>query len=312
LRVNTLPRRVLTGLAGVALGMVGVLGASLPAHATGGPEAADFDTCDGTQIRLTGVTDDDQYAIEVDGSQFWPGEGDDQPELGEDIIVFVPAGPGEIKVLYLEAPETWSEVLVATWESPPGCALLEDPGVTQPTCDTPGKIVVPPMPEQPDDDDPPDVIIIPPRDLADSSEGTELLATPDEVEETTDSDATPLEPIDDPRPTPSGPVLAFWLDGEMVEPESTHEVEPGSHVLTLEIRGIVLKTWVIEIVGPDCPDPDGDDEGGTEDDEDGGQGGELAKTGVPTGYVIGAGVALFAIGGSLYLLARRRRTTFTT
>lgn len=295
MRSDTLPRRVLTGLAGVALGMVGVLGASLPASATAGPEAADFDTCDGTLISLTGITEDDQYAIEVDGSPFWPGEGDDQPEYGENIIVLVPAGPGEIKVLYLEAPETWNEVLVATWESPPGCTLLEDPGVTQPTCDTPGEIVVPPMPEQPRDD-PPDVIIIPPEELAAPS------VSPDP--EVTDSDVTLLEPVDDPRPTPSGSRPAFWLDGEMVEPESTHEVEPGSHVLTLEIRGIVLKTWVIEIAEPDCPGPAGDD-------EDEGQGGELPKTGAPTGFVIAGGVALFAIGGALYLLARRRRPTFT-
>jgi hypothetical protein len=48
---------------------------------------------------------------------------------------------------------------------------------------------------------------------------------------------------------------------------------------------------------------------GCEDDEDGGAGGELPATGIPAGLMTATGFALLALGGTLLLVAPRRRAT---
>jgi LPXTG-motif cell wall-anchored protein len=74
--------------------------------------------------------------------------------------------------------------------------------------------------------------------------------------------------------------------------------------VTLAVNGqpVDLKdnvvTWTAE--GLDCPA-----------EEDDGAGGELPVTGTATSLIAGGAVALLVLGGGLYLLARRRRITFT-
>src|SRR5690606_9761909 len=84
-------------------------------------------------------------------------------------------------------------------------------------------------------------------------------------------------------PVSEGQITAFiQLDGRKVEAGSTHEVEPGTHEVTLHpvstflderieiiLHRIILHRWVIEIEEPECP----------------GEGGELPTTGVPTGLL---------------------------
>lgn len=260
MKVNLLTRRALAGLAGAALGLVGVIGAVAPAQAISDiPVAETLDTCDGTQMFLVGFDGEHDWSAEVDGEPYWPGEGDEQPAPGDHAIVFIPGGAGEITVYYGE-----DEVTDHTWREPPFCERLPAPTHTQPTCDEPGTITIPEIP-------------------ASAASGPPVAALSTDLVE-----VPPLEP-----PVEEGP--GYRLNGEPVEPESTHEVEPGTHTVTIEHGSIVYKTWVIEIEAPDCP----------------GEGGELPETGVPTAVVAGGAVLLLALGGGLFLLARRRRVTFT-
>lgn len=65
-----------------------------------------------------------------------------------------------------------------------------------------------------------------------------------------------------------------------------------------------------ELIGDlDCDEDGGEGDGDGEGD---GEGGELPVTGSSTGLFVAGAAALLALGGGLYLVARRRRVTFTT
>src|SRR5690606_22346207 len=152
------------------------------------------------------------------------------------------------------------------------CDRFPAPTHTQPTCDAPGTITIPELP-------------------VDLFEDSQRLTT-------LQSDVL------DPR-EPEFPLqdVFFQLDGEEVAPGSTHEVEPGTHEVTLhlvstlpEVRiEIIVRRWLIEIEEPGCP----------------GEGGGLPPTGVPTGLLAGAAALLLTAGAGMYLVARRRRITFS-
>jgi LPXTG-motif cell wall-anchored protein len=138
----------------------------------------------------------------------------------------------------------------------------EEPTYTQPTCDEPGTITIPGLPKASQ----PDVTHL--------REGGFLL------------------PIDK---------LIYRLDDEVVEPESTHEVEPGTHVVTLtfedDIVGakapsekLLLGMWIIEIEEPEC---------------------DLPHTGTQVALIAGGALLLLTLGSAAYFLARRRQISFT-
>jgi LPXTG-motif cell wall-anchored protein len=102
----------------------------------------------------------------------------------------------------------------------------------------------------------------------------------------------------------------YTLNGELVDPESTHTVEPGTHTVQIVWRiddpqiELQLKTWTFVVEAPDCPE-----ETETETTETGGE--ELAATGSPTLWIAGIAVALLVVGGGLFFLTRRRNVDFT-
>lgn|SRR5690606_18403308 len=131
------------------------------------------------------------------------------------------------------------------------------------------------------------------------------------------------------------PTFGMWwlLDGDPVEPGSTQQVEPGTHIVEglgrylfehfLEERQGEFfrpaRTYVVDIEAPDCPEgEDGAGDGGDGSGE-GGDGpgggasgggdatsGTLPATGSPAGPLAGAAALLLLVGGVLHVLSRRR------
>lgn len=270
------PRRLGSVVGGLAVGVVGALALTTPTM--GQASAEPSDPVDNTAYTLNVCAG--TYVRIVTGSasegpQGWQISVDGErvwPEEGDTEPL-----PGEWELVLVPPGEVTvgyeakPELLTHTWQEPAFCAGLPEPAAVQPTCDEPGWIDIPALP------------------------------VPDPLSLTGDTAAAATAPASE---------LAYRLDGVEVDPESTHAVEAGTHVVVLQERlgdvgiDLVLQAWVFEIEEPDCPA-----EGG--DSGDSGEGGELPKTGVPAGLVAGAAAALMVLGGGLYLLARRRRTTFT-
>lgn len=272
---GTRSRRLIAGLAGLAIGLGGAIAAAVPAQAqerVPTPEYGVLDTCVGSNVVLKGG-EEITWTVTAGGETYFPAAGDEQPGTGEQQIVFVPAEAGEIAIGLGEPLDGWPKT--HTWEEPAGLPCEEIPGPThtQPTCEDPGEITIPALPELPE---------------------VMTRTAPLEL-----SRVDALESNDSPFS------FRFRLDGEEVEPGSSHTVEPGTYVVTLDVAFTVsdrtievnIHRWVIEIEEPDC--------------EDDGGGGELPETGVPTSLVAGGAALLLALGGGLFLLARRRRITFT-
>ena len=271
-------RRVLAGLAGLALGLVAAFAAASPAQAQEPLPPLPFDGCGGTNLLLPGV-EGGAWTVTVAGETFFPLEGDEQPASDEVVNLFIPAGAGEITwSLTIGEDETLSGT--HTWTEPEGgaCDRFPAPTHTQPTCDAPGTITVPEFPPG----------------FGEGVERPDLISAVEQ--EVTAAQAQ--------GPVSEGQITAFFqLDGRKVEAGSTHEVEPGTHEVTLHLVStfldvrieIILHRWVIEIEEPECP----------------GEGGELPTTGVPTGLLAGAAALLLTAGAGMYLVARRRRITFS-
>ncbi|HEY8452021.1 MAG: LPXTG cell wall anchor domain-containing protein [Micromonosporaceae bacterium] len=277
-------RRVLAGLAGLAVAVVTALAAASPAQAQGVEPPPRFDTCAGTHLLLPGIQGG-SWTVTVGGDAFFPAEGDEQPGPGEVVNLFVPAGSGEI-AWTLFVGEQAVDSGTHTWTDPGTCDELPDPTHTQPTCDAPGTITIPELPGEE-------------TGGAIEREGAGVQAE---------------------GPT-SVPGVSFRLDGNEVEAGSTHEVEPGTHEVTLQqvftfgaIQvELIVQRWVIDIEEPDCPDEPGQPSEPAEPSEPAqpGEGGELPKTGNQA-VLFGVGaLVMLAVGGAMYLVARRRRITFT-
>jgi LPXTG-motif cell wall-anchored protein len=254
----TLSRRLLAGAAGLAIGLGGILAVAAPAQATG-QSLSDVkfeDNCDGTFVTLKSGSVLEKYEWTIE-QQYGDFLLDVELKKGEKKTVFVPKDVGEFKVDFAHSPHGWPKK--HEWKEPRICKIVQDPTVTQPTCEDPtGEIMIPEAPEN----------------------------------------------VDNP--------LQYRLDGVDVDRGSTHEVGPGTYVVTAHLvdpydpyKDKLIKTWTIEIVAPeDCPEE-------TPPPDDGGGGGELPKTGVQT-VLLGAGaLLLLALGGGLYVVTRRRRITFT-
>lgn len=290
MRRTSVPRRLAVAAAGLALAVVGAVAPGAPASAQDLPSVpppgyrvAFMNVCDGTQVLLGSEKPDRvEWQVRVDGERVWPVAGDTLPGAGENAVILV--GPGEVEVTATFVTYTWSH----RWDRPAFCDSLPEPTASQPTCDAPASITVPALP---------DVAQI--------------------VDELTGSAPAVQPAVAGDRP---GFSLAWRLDGADVAPESTHEVEPGTHVVSLHLSTplplgpggenltVQVRSWAFEIEAPDCADGTDD---GADDGTDDGAGGELPKTGAPVALVAGAAVFLIALGGGLFLLARRRRTTFS-
>lgn len=281
-------RRAGAVAAGLALAVIGVAAAAGPVAAQEPPEVvappsylATFgDVCEGTVIILgTRSPAEASWSVTVDGELVWPTEGDELPDPSGPTVLQV--GPGEVVVNV-----NGTELASHTWQEPAYCGSLPEPTATQPTCEAPGTITIPGLP-----------------DLKEVLRGLDTGTPAERAEPASELEAVPA--------APESFALMWRLNGVDVAPESTHEVEPGTHVVSLHLSTplplggaggdtltLRLQTWVFEIEAPDCP---GDE----------GTGGELPKTGVPTVLIAVAAVALIALGGGLYLLSRRRRITFS-
>lgn len=263
---TSLSRRLLASVAGLAIGLGGALALAGPAQAevivVPPIDTSFFDTCAGTYVELPS-TEGVAWSVTAGDDTFYPSESADIQDVLGLSLVFVPAGAGEIEVGFDDHGEGWPKK--HTWSQPEGCEDLPAPTHTQPTCDTAGEIVIPDLPT--------------PEELS------RLL--PEEY-------AWVVELLAD--------VLVYRLNGEVVEPGSTHTVEPGTYVVTLTIEhaavfseqtvevNFLLKSWTIEIEAPECPLPD---------------------TGTQVALIAAGALVLLTAGGALYLVARRRRISFT-
>jgi hypothetical protein len=288
---TSLSRRLLASAAGLAVGLGGALALTAPAHAIPHEGGASFlDNCDGgTYVFLWSEFGEPPFSVKVGGEDFWPDEGDDGTVApGEPAVIFVPKDAGEIEVDYDYSypADAWPKT--HTWSEPAWCASLPAPTHEPATCEKAGEITIPALP------------------LTD--EGT---------------DQATHVPEPDPTKVPlPAELLVYRLNGEVVEPESTHPAEPGTHEVTLSFEveqhfaeatielKLLLKSWTIEIEEPDCPDktPHKDEV----PDKDEAPDEKLADTGTPTLLIAAGALMLLTLGGVMYVMARRRRISFVS
>ncbi len=304
-----LARRLFAGLAGLTLGLAGVIATAAPAQATSPLETkVEYgDVCHGTYVAVIGGSEQAtyQWTITTDrGESYWPplDEAVDTP-AGERILVFVPHEAGKIIVTYEGAPAGWPKEY--TWTAPPFCAQLSEPTATAATCDTDAQIAIPELLER---GGPADRIPVVPRDPMPTAVQPQSMGYPS-------ASPMPREPVTPPGsgdapeppvvPAPTPPEQGYRLNGESVEPGSIHTVAPGTHYVELVISGLTIQVWEITIPAPECEDP------GDEPGDEPGEGGELPITGSTTTLIAGGAVLLLAVGAGVYLVARRRRVTFT-
>lgn len=107
--------------------------------------------------------------------------------------------------------------------------------------------------------------------------------------------------------------LTYTINGEVFAP-GVHELAPGSYEVLAHRGGGVkdyAKRWEFVIDEPECeePVPPATPEPGATPEPSPEPG--LPVTGAQTGIIAGAALALLTLGGGLYLVARRRRITFT-
>ena len=214
-------------------------------------------------------------------------------------MVFVPHEAGKIITTYEGAPAGWPRE--HTWERPIVCGELPEPSATAGSCDTDAQITIPELPfsegprvrpsASPQDPEP-----VQPTNVQAYAGLPSASAAPQEpsIPPGEGSGEAPEPPN---VPAPTDPDLGYRLDGEDVEPGSTHTVEPGTHYVDLMYSDVPFQTWEIEIPEPEC--------------EDAGEGGELPVTGTTATLIAAGAVLLLALGNGAYLIARRRRVTFT-
>lgn len=305
------------------LGAAATLSVAAPVQAQGeetpaaGPSVEFTDTCDGTTVTLVSGEDFEVYEWVIAH-----GEGATLEEVpaGESATVEFPPLPVEFSVTFTGGEEEWTH----SWEEPEeGCADPSAPNdslpddvdadlVTITTCEvivfilrnngeeagisfslTPNQaatpVVAPEFVRLLDAEPNEDGFVEVPAELSDpAGDAFEIL---DEV-----GAGETYGPIG-PQPVNGVTAHGFLAFGGL---EITVEVTVGDEPVELDEP---VTSWDEAAAGLGC----GPDDGGS----DGGEGGELPVTGASTPIIVAGAVALLVLGGGLYLLARRRRPTFT-
>lgn len=129
-----------------------------------------------------------------------------------------------------------------------------------------------------------------------------------------DEESGEVEPIVDEDAS-----IDFSEEADESNPASVGPLAPGADPVALGFEGSEGLTVTIGMTlnGEAVEFDEGenvvsfDDEVADLDCDEGGEGGELPVTGANTGFIALAAVVLLAVGGGLFLVARRRRVTFT-
>ena len=298
---TSLRRRVFAGAAGLILGATAALALVAPAQAEGeeqetpqGPDVQFTNTCEGTTVTLISGEDLDVYrwTIEhVGGEGAWL----EDVAAGETVSVDVPSEASELEVYYEGAEEQWSH----TWEGPAEGCDEQSPFHTIITCDF--------------------LVFIFPNDF---DADLEFSLTPNQ--DTTAGSAPDFVPLLDAEEDENGfieiPEGIGLADTEAVSAGQTigplGPVAPGEAQAHGFEAADGLEVTVEATVGGEPVEIEEpvvafDDEGLGCPEEDDGEGGELPITGNTTMLIAGGAAALLALGGGLFLVARKRRVTFT-
>jgi LPXTG-motif cell wall-anchored protein len=308
-------RRLLAGAAGLMIGAAGIFTLATPVQATEEEKppttTVDFvDDCEGTTVTFSSDAELG-WSVTAGGTEVFPGEEGTQPAAGETGTVTVPSDAGEIAVDFEGSPDDAGFPTTHTWAAPEEGCDEEPPGlpedvdadfVTIATCD---------------------VLVFIFRNNGEE-DGLSFSLTPNET--ATHGHAADFLPLLDAEPDEDGfvevpegaglDVVGEVAGGETVGPlgpfavgeahahgfeafaglEVTVEVTVGDEPVELDEP---VTSWDAAVEGLGC------------EPADDGEGGELPTTGISTGLIAGGAVVLLALGGGLFLVARRRRVTFT-
>lgn len=308
---TTLPRRLLAGAAALAVGLGGILAAATPAQATGtkGPRVTEHNVsdCDGLKIKLWPYaprSGNSFRVLDANGDLVWP-EGVDVSEYGPDNLAAGWVSHGSYKSLWL-GPDTAFPVEVSYWSpsNPGGPGWRSEPyaGV-----DWPVSVDWEPAPGKwPRCGDSPAVRIIEDCDgnvtVTIDAGDTRRTWRVDGVEKFLDVDESETFPATSPE------VIVEWWHAK------SEAWKPAD------------ESYVLHVKPETCPDPEpstspepepstspepegGDDE--TPGPDNGEGGGRLPETGTQVALVAGGALMLLALGGAMYVVARRRRITFS-
>jgi LPXTG-motif cell wall-anchored protein len=318
---TSLRRRLFAGAAGLMLGTAATFAFAVPAQAQAtqgeeevAPPTVEFvDDCEGTTVTF-GSGSDLVWSVTAGETAVFPGEDGAQPAPDQTASVTVPNDAGEIVVDFEGSPEDDEFPAAHTWvapaesceeEPPPNGGLPEEVDadfVTIVTCEflvfifrnngeedglsfslTPNQAAVA--------GDAPD--FVPLLDAEPNEEG--FIEIPDGVG-LEDADAVGAnETIGPLGPLAVDDALAHGFEGA-AGLEVTVEVTVGEEPVELD-EPVTSFNEAVEGLGCDL--------------EEDGEGGELPVTGNTTMFIAGGAVALLVLGGALFLIARRRRVTFT-
>jgi LPXTG-motif cell wall-anchored protein len=282
---TSLTRRLLIGAAGLVVGGMAAFGLASPASAqdddvetfTGQhdlltPSQVEFvDDCDGTWVSIVSGTFLETYHWTITAGGEEIWSADVPGGTSPEEAPLVPSDAGEILVDFDGSPDN-AWPQAWTWTAPAGEDCEEEE----------------PEPEPP------------------AQTGEILFEFDCEVFTLTITNTTDVEELLTVVPSVGEPVEVTVPAGTEEEPGESEPVSfPSSEGLTVDVQfegESVIEDGPLEITSEEW------EELGCADD---GEGGELPTTGNTTMFIAGGAVALLALGGALFLIARRRRVTFT-
>jgi len=278
---TTLRRRLLAGAAGLAIGLSGALALSLPAQAGGHQQpkpAGKFvdQGCDGIKVKVDVKGTYTKWRIvNGDGKELWKSSGEVWNKPGFDIEKLIaPEDAHGLKIEYKKYGK-WTRLDKVTgngdWQAPPGA---------WPECgDSPSVEIV-------EDCDGNVAVTV----NAGNTRRTWRVDGNDEEKKFLEVGETRVWTAD------SIDALVEWFHENSKEWKQADE------------------SYVTRTPAEDCPEettPPEDEPEETTPPEDEGEGGELPKTGAPTGLIAAGAALMLTAGAGMYLVARRRRITFT-
>lgn len=288
---TSLTRRLIAGVASLLVGGAAAVALAAPAQATDPQLPRDIaysdvefvDWCGGTYVFIKSgtVLPFYKWTITVAGEEFWSGTLAAGENTDQAPPLVAPDG-GEISVDFKFSPDNGDWPKTHTWTDPGDC---EEPD---------------PDPE-PEPDPEPD-----PKPEPEEQLGQVI---PDVNCETTTiviTNTTSVEEVLTVVPSVGEPVDVVVPAGTVEEPGASEPVSfPSSEGLIVDVQ---FEGESVIIGGPIEITSEAWEELGC---DDGGEGGELPITGNTTMLIAGGAVALLALGGGMFLVARRRRVTFT-